>query len=84
MITVEPHELKPNTPEEQEHYDAAREDTASSLKNQIFDAWTGRRYICLGHFPCGYHMKPESGLGKWHCISERAIGRSYHRVWGVG
>ena len=67
--------------DEQVHFDTTKEDTRSELKGRHFRAWNSIEYECLGHFPCGYHMRPTTpGVARRHCISERAIGRTYHET----
>lgn len=65
--------------EAENHFANTPEDSASPLKGRVFRGWTGLDYVCTGHFPCGYHMHPiTEGAVRRRCISERAIGRSYH------
>lgn len=80
MTNVDPYELQENSPGEISHFKESLSDYRSTFEQREFRAWNGRTYICEGHFPCGFHMRPKDGIGRWHCISERAIGRTYHQV----
>lgn len=64
-----------------EHYDKPESGSQyySSIKGRIVRAYDGFDYTITGHHDCGYHLKPVAeGKGEQKCISERAIGRTFH------
>lgn len=42
----------------------------------------GRFFEAVGHFQCGFHLRPidHGDEGRWPCISERAVNRTYYCV----
>jgi hypothetical protein len=42
--------------------------------------WNGETYICADHTRYGYTMVNESDPNDERCISERALGRTFHRL----
>src|SRR4051812_6480068 len=40
-------------------------------------------FVLVSHARCGFHMRPvgakDGDFSGWHCISERAIDRTWHR-----
>lgn len=80
---VQEHELHEMDAEERRHFiDSPPKAKRTEMAGQHYRCW-GRTYELASWHPCGFHMKPvdHEGRGRWHCISERAIGRSYHRAW---
>lgn len=64
-----------------QHFHEAQETGPDINKGRVFKGWNGIEYTCAGHFSCGYHMIPRTpGAVRRHCISERAMGRTYHEV----
>jgi len=48
-----------------------------------FRGWDGKTYLCESYDPtCGYWMTAVDGSRRTN-VSERAIGRTYHRIEGT-
>jgi hypothetical protein len=46
-----------------------------------FKAWDGRVYSCLSYDPSvGFWMMAEGDPPRQTCVSERAIGRTFHMI----
>lgn len=43
-----------------------------------FLGWNGETYVCASHTQAGYIMVNECNANDERCISERAIGRTFH------
>lgn len=74
----------PNT----EHF-ALPPDRPTSLAGRKYRGFGGCVYELLSHHPCGFHLQviddsdDKEGYrrkGEFACISERAIGRTYHEL----
>jgi hypothetical protein len=56
---------------------------------QRYSAWSYKRsasaiFLCTGYDPrCGFWMVDETDSTDVHNVSERAIGRTFHRLWGA-
>lgn len=78
-----PHE---SATEAEAHFTQPSETLPTEHQGERYRGWcfegnAPRVYVLEGCHPCGYHMRPEDGTGRWRCISERALGRTYHRVF---
>jgi hypothetical protein len=48
---------------------------------KYFKAYDGRKYYCDSYDPsCGYWMTTQEGELRRTCVSERAIGRTFHEA----
>ena len=58
-------------------------DRETTLAGRFYVGWPGAVYELLSHHPCGFHLVNVRDPLDRHCISERAIGGTYHEMHEV-